>query len=135
MYRAKILIVDDSEVGRNLLVGQLSRIGIAAEAVSSGSSALERLRHHDFDLVLMDIYMPDMDGIETTGLLRELQHKREIKKFPIVALTGGADKQSCITGGLDDYMTKPILVDELYKVVQRWLPRVFANEDEQEGAA
>jgi len=128
---AKILIVDDSEVGRNLLVSQATFLGMASVAVESGALALEKLQSEEFDLILMDIFMPGLDGIETTAQIREYERNHNLIHTPIIASTGGAEKQDCLNAGLDDYLRKPIMLEDLRRILTRWLPARLPGVEKQ----
>ncbi|HEY9717318.1 MAG TPA: response regulator [Trichormus sp.] len=121
MSRSNILVVDDSEVSRSVLLSQLAYLGFCAEGADNGFVAVEKVTAHSYDLILMDIFMPGIDGIETASRIRSIQRRLE-RKSPIVAVSGGADKQTCLQSGLDDFMTKPLLLDDLRNLVERWLP-------------
>jgi CheY-like chemotaxis protein len=121
MSRSNILVVDDSEVSRSVLLSQLAFLGFCAEGADNGFAAVEKVISHSYDLILMDIFMPGIDGIETASRIRSVQNTLE-RRSPIVAVSGGADKQTCLKSGLDDFMTKPLLLDELRNLVERWLP-------------
>ncbi|HEY9776872.1 MAG TPA: response regulator [Planktothrix sp.] len=121
MSKPRVLVVDDSEVGRTLLLSQLSHLGYEAEAADNGVKAVDKVMQGDFSLVLMDIFMPGIDGIEATRQIREYQTQQGKSRIPIVAVTGGADRQACIAGGLDDFVSKPIMLDDLRRVITQWL--------------
>jgi len=102
-----ILVVDDEEQNRDLVSKRLSRLGNAVVAVASGSEAFSALRSHPFDLVLLDIMMPDMDGYE---VLRLLKNDPELNSIPVVMISALSDVEGiakCIAAGADDYLSKP----------------------------
>jgi CheY-like chemotaxis protein len=131
MPKARVLVVDDSEVGRTLLLGQLSHLGYDAEAVESGALAVERVANSNYSLILMDIFMPGLDGIEATRQIRQQQHISGARRVPIVAVSGGAERQTCLAGGLDDFVSKPILLDDLRRVLVQWLTPTNLRTDNQ----
>jgi len=109
----EILLADDHATNRMLGLKILARLGYQAEAADSGSAVLEALRRKEFDVVLMDIQMPEMDGFETTRAIRE---SRPDGLPRIVAMTANAmqgDREACLTAGMDDYLSKPIEVAAL----------------------
>ncbi|ACY17299.1 response regulator [Haliangium ochraceum] len=117
-----ILVVDDNEINQRVAVGLLRRLGHAAEAVASGEAALKAVAEKRYRLMFMDCMMPGMDGLETTRKLRESEGEGE--HLTVVAMTGKAteeDRRKCLEAGMDDYITKPILKEELQRLVQRWL--------------
>jgi two-component system, sensor histidine kinase and response regulator len=92
--------------------------------VESGQKALDAWRKQPFDLILMDVQMPEMDGLEATALIRE-QEKSGTKHVPIVAMTARAmvgDRERCLAAGMDDYLSKPIDVADLFATIERLVP-------------
>lgn len=121
----KILIAEDSEVNRRVAFHILKKLGYETDFVSNGKEAVEALKKNYYDLVFMDIQMPEMDGFEATRLIRDSKSKIQNPVIPIIALTAhvskGVDKR-CIEAGMNDYIAKPIQPDELAKVISRYLP-------------
>lgn len=119
---AKILIVDDNKVNQTVACELLIRKGYTVASADSGVEAVDILRENkDFDLVLMDVYMPDMDGPTATKIIREMY-----PELPIVALTACAmpgDRDMCLSLGMNDYFTKPFDVQSLLRLVSRWTSR------------
>jgi CheY-like chemotaxis protein len=129
----RVLIVEDLEMNQIVVTGLLKELGHQAAAAGDGSQALALLREHgprtyfDFDLVLMDIQMPGMDGVETTAELRRLEAENNWPPIPVVALTAHAmkgDREKYLAAGMDDYLTKPILLDELAGLMDRLAPKL-----------
>jgi two-component system, sensor histidine kinase and response regulator len=119
---AVILVVEDNVINQKVAVGLLKRLGYQSEVAESGAKALDAVGQRQYALVLMDCQMPDMDGLETTRRLRSREPAGT--HIPIVAMTGmvGADDlRRCLEAGMDDYLTKPILIDQLRAVLARWL--------------
>lgn len=122
--RGRVLVAEDNE--SNLIVAQahLERLGLAAGIAANGRQALEMLAAEPFDLVLMDCQMPVLDGFAATRLLREREADSG-RHLPVVALTANAmqgDRERCLAAGMDDYLAKPFSGDEMFAVLQRWLP-------------
>jgi len=120
--RGKVLVVEDNRVNRMVAEKMLTRLGCAVECVESGEEALRRLAEEDYDIVLMDVNMPGMDGLETTRRIRE--QERGLRRTVIVAMTARAmdgDREICLEAGMDDYISKPVTVSELKRVLHRWL--------------
>lgn len=120
----RILLVEDNELNARLSTLILTRAGYTVERVSNGWEALRIFTadSRGFDLILMDVEMPGMDGLEATRRLRSLGHKA----VPILAMTAHAmkeDMQRCLTAGMDDYLSKPIRKETLLKAVDKWLTR------------
>jgi CheY-like chemotaxis protein len=124
----RIMIVDDDRVSRELAARVLQRAGYIVHIAEDGQSALELLQKNDFDLILMDLDMPRMDGFESTAQIRG---NRELAELPIIALTANvhmdnADK--CRQAGMSDYVTKPFQIDKLLKTLEQYLPRPQERE-------
>lgn len=118
----RILVVDDQIINRLVAEQLLVQQGFNVSTVESGMKALQLLNHSSVDLVLMDLHMPDMDGIETTLLLRNKFNSNEL---PIVALTADVTEDmhvKCLNAGMNDIVTKPIQIEVLISVLQRLLP-------------
>ena len=116
-----VLLVEDNSVNRRLAEIVLTRRGHAVTPVDGGAAALEALRARRFDLVLMDVQMPGMDGIETTRAIRE-SGAQAGARVPIVALTAhamAADRERCLRAGMDGYLVKPIQPAALLEAVER----------------
>jgi signal transduction histidine kinase/ActR/RegA family two-component response regulator len=121
--RGRVLAAEDNEVNRKLLQRFLQRLGFEAVLVNDGAAAVEAVAREDFDAVLMDCQMPEVDGFEATARIRRAQpvHLR----VPIIALTANAmqgDRERCLAAGMDDYLTKPLRVQELEETLVRWIP-------------
>ena len=114
----KVLIADDSPTNLRLTTRMLENRDHSVTAVENGRLAVEAMRVDDFDVVLMDLQMPVMDGIEATAAIRaEESHGRP--HVPIVAITAYDDRQRCIDAGMDGYLTKPYRPQELFETVER----------------
>ena len=121
---AKILIVDDTSV--NLLVAKalLKPIGMTIETAENGQEALERVANTTYDLIMMDHFMPGMDGVETTQRIRALDGNPN-QHIPIIALTADVMegvKEELLSKGMNDFLAKPILIKLAYQILHRWLP-------------
>lgn len=118
---ATILVVDDSEVNLLVASGQLKRLGYEPVLVASGKAALDQITSNSFDLVLMDIHMPVMDGLEAAQLIRAMGDS--ISQPRIVAMAASVeedDQEKFERGGLDDYLIKPASMSDLSQVLSRW---------------
>ena len=130
-FPGRVLVVEDLDTNRIVIKTMLKRLGIQCDDVTNGKEAVDLLQAEtvSYDLVLMDMQMPVMDGIKATEKIRAWEKAHAKPRTPIAALTAGAyaeDRQSCINAGMDDYLTKPIVVSELKMLVERWL--VAANK-------
>jgi CheY-like chemotaxis protein len=115
----KILLAEDNPINQKLAVRMLEKRGHRLTVASNGREALAALQKEAFDLVLMDIQMPEMDGFEATAAIRESERGTG-KHQPIVAMTAHAmkgDDQRCLDAGMDDYLAKPIRSEEVYKLL------------------
>ncbi|WP_437193783.1 response regulator [Planctomicrobium sp. SH527] len=107
----KILLAEDSLANRKLAIGLLSRWGHQIDVATNGLEAVDAVRHYRYDVVLMDVQMPEMDGLAATQAIRELQKSQNLPPVPVIALTAHAmkgDRERCLEAGMDDYITKPI---------------------------
>ena len=119
----KVLLVDDNET--NLILGTLilESLGVEVASADCGLAAVTAAKEGDFDLVLMDISMPDISGLEAT---RRIRHFLDNDQLPILALTAHIDvteKEACLKGGMDGYLTKPIEREALHEALSTWLPK------------
>jgi len=118
----KILIVEDNPINQKLTSKMISKAGYKYDIVSNGKDAIKQLSHKDFDIVLMDIQMPIMNGIETTKLIRDKSSDVINHDIPIIAYTAHAmieDRNKYIKSGMDDYLSKPFKYVELIEVIER----------------
>jgi PAS domain S-box-containing protein len=128
-----ILLAEDDHINRTLAIAVLEKASLNVTAVANGLEVVEESAARRFDLILMDIQMPEMDGYEATRAIRrrEQEHSRHT---PIIAMTAHAikgDREKCLLAGMDDYITKPIDASELYMVIERHLlQRVLVADDE-----
>lgn len=120
-----VLVAEDNEVNRKVIKTLLTKLGIDAVCVANGLEAVETLRNGlDPDLVLMDIQMPVMDGIEATSHIRSWEREAGRERVPIIALTASAfeeDSRRCLAAGMDHFLTKPIDIDALVRVLSKRL--------------
>ena len=122
---ARILVAEDNVVNQEVALGMLHKLGLRAEAVADGEEAVEVLRTMQYDLVLMDVQMPQMDGLEATRIIRDPQSPVLNHKVPIIAMTAHAlqgDRRNCLQAGMNDYLTKPVSPQALAEALNAWLP-------------
>ena len=119
-----VLVAEDNEILRELTLQQLATFGLKAEPASNGLEVLERVSTRRYDLILMDISMPQMDGFEAVRALRKTEDMRDCPRTPVVAVTGVSERSVCLDNGLDDFVAKPMMLDKLKEVLERWLPRI-----------
>jgi len=128
----RILVAEDNRFNQEIVLELLREAGVFAEVVENGREALQRLQERDFDLVLMDIMMPEMDGLEAT---RQIRADGRWRDLPIVALTANAgheDRQRCLAVGMNEVLTKPFEAADLYHVVHRFVVAVQPPADSQD---
>jgi len=121
-----ILLAEDNLVNRKVALAMLSKFDLTVEAVENGLEALNALGETEYDLILMDVQMPEMDGLETTQEIRKFPKDALNYQIPIVALTAHAmkgDRERCIEAGMNDYLSKPIQPEELTEVLEKWIPK------------
>ena len=118
----RVLLVEDNEINRRVALGLLRSRGHLVLVAENGQEAVDTLAKHEFDVVLMDMQMPIMDGYEATATIRKREHQTG-GHIPIVAMTAEAlkgDRERCLAAGTDDYVSKPIDPAEIYRAVERF---------------
>ncbi|NUM34834.1 MAG: response regulator, partial [Candidatus Brocadiae bacterium] len=124
--RSLILVVEDNIANQQVAMGILKKLGLRADAVANGQEAIKSLEYIPYDLILMDIQMPVMDGYEATRQIRSHQSPVLNHNIPIIAMTAHAmqgDRQKCMDAGMDDYITKPVSPQILSKTLEYWLSK------------
>ena len=120
-----ILLVEDNRVNRDFATEMLEILGCRVSAAEKGRIAVEKVTAEDFDLILMDVQMPELDGHDATRQIRQLESVTNKPRNPIVALTANAmkgDREKCMAAGMDDYLSKPVRKSDLRAALLRWLP-------------
>jgi PAS domain S-box-containing protein len=123
--RGRILLVEDNVVNQRVALRLLEKSGFDADVVSNGKEAVIELQRNPYDLVLMDISMPEMDGYEATRLIRDPKTNVKNRNVPIIAMTAHAlkeDRKRCLDAGMDDYISKPVRPEKLAEVMEKFLP-------------
>ena len=140
--RARVLVVEDNSVNQLVAIGQLHRLGHTAFVAPSGAEALAALARDPFDIILMDVQMPDMDGYEVTRRIRAMDSP--LNAIPIIAITAHAlhgQREKCLAAGMNDYLAKPVSLEQIGAVVRLWAskesapapavtPEVMENDDQ-----
>ncbi|TWI74206.1 PAS domain S-box-containing protein [Desulfobotulus alkaliphilus] len=135
-FSGRILVVEDNITNQEVALGILQKIGLRADTAANGLEALHALKILPYDLVFMDVMMPEMDGLEATRRIRNLEVAADglcedgvsgIRRpgIPIIAMTAAAmerDKERCLEAGMDDYIPKPLEPMDLVQVLEKWLP-------------
>jgi CheY-like chemotaxis protein/HPt (histidine-containing phosphotransfer) domain-containing protein len=124
----RVLLCDDNTINQKVALRLLQQMGYRADLAANGLEALTALERQPYDLVFMDVMMPEMGGLEATRMIRERQQQKS--KFPhykspivIVAMTANAmqgDREKCISAGMDDYLAKPVRPEDIRLIIERW---------------
>ncbi|MCL2710347.1 MAG: response regulator [Planctomycetaceae bacterium] len=125
-HRLRILLVEDVKINVMVATGLINAMGHELDTAENGLLALEKLREKDFDVVLMDCQMPEMDGYQCTALIRSGTAGVRDSKIPIIAMTAHAmsgDREKCLEAGMNDYISKPIDAKLLTKAIRKWEPK------------
>ena len=128
--RARILLAEDNITNQQVALGILKKLGLSAVAVANGREAVEALMTMPYDLVLMDVQMPEVDGLEATRRIRSAQMLPSRRNIPIIAMTAHAmqgDREMCHEAGMNDYVSKPVSPRALVEALQKWLPKEEAS--------
>jgi len=126
---ARVLLVEDNEINQEVAVGQLEDANIFVDLAENGAEAIRLIERNEYDVVLMDMQMPVMDGVAATRLLRA---DARFKDLPIIAMTANAmasDREVCLDAGMNDHIAKPIDPHQLFGVLRRWIRRGEHAED------
>ena len=118
-YPMDILIAEDNLVNQKVAIRTLSKMGYTPDLAANGREVLNAMDNKNYNLIFMDMQMPEMDGLEATRLIRQRSEKQPF----IVAMTANAmseDRELCMNAGMDDYLSKPIKLTEIMKVIEKW---------------
>jgi len=122
---AHILVAEDNPINLMITAEILESYGCIITPAGNGLEALDMLGAHDYDLILMDCQMPEMDGFEATKNIRQHEHAKNGARIPIIAFTANAmqgDKEKCLRAGMDDYISKPVSQSGLQSILLKWIP-------------
>jgi two-component system, sensor histidine kinase and response regulator len=131
--RHRILVAEDNAVNQRVIIGFMKRVGLEADVVSDGQQLLQALDRNSYDLVLMDVSMPQMDGLQATREIRRREqagwsgHCDGRSALPVIAMTAHAmhgDRERCMSAGMNDYVSKPVAFRALEQTLARWLTPV-----------
>lgn len=129
----EVLLVEDNAVNQIVAKAILEKFGLTPDIAVDGQEAIHQLEKQPYDLILMDCQMPVLDGFEATQKIREIEKENNLSQHvPIVALTANAhskDKDRCFDVGMDDYLSKPIVKEDLYRILEKYLQRANSDND------
>jgi len=123
----KLLLVEDNFINQEVAISILRETKIIVDVANDGFEAIDKIHSHNYDLVLMDIQMPRMDGFEATRAIRKDSKNDQL---PIIAMTAHAlqkDKDDCLNAGMNDFIAKPFVVDEFFVTIKKWIPKEKLN--------
>jgi CheY-like chemotaxis protein len=121
----RLLLAEDNPINQRVALGLLRKLGLGADVVANGAEAVLALAAAPYDLVLMDVQMPEMDGLQATRAIRDPHSAVRDHMVPVIAMTANAmqgDRQACLAAGMSDYLSKPIDVAALAAVLRAWMP-------------
>ncbi len=133
--RLRILLAEDNEVNQHLMMQILAHNGYEATLARNGIQVLNKMDRQDYDVILMDIQMPEMDGITATKLIRaHYAPEKQPKIFALTAETSMEGKQKYLAAGMDDLITKPVKIKELMAILEKIADKPFPSEEEETSA-
>ena len=121
--RPRVLVAEDNPVNQRVAVRMLERLGLGADVAADGWEAVQSFHRQPYAAILMDCQMPELDGFEATERIRAREGNG--RRTPIIAMTASAmrgDREKCLAAGMDDYVAKPVTINSLRTVLERWLP-------------
>jgi len=126
-FKARVLVAEDNPVNEKVVRMMIERLGAKIQVVGNGQLAVEALANdRDIDLVLMDVHMPVLNGLEATRQIREHERAHDLSPIPIIAMTASAltrDREDCKAAGMNDFISKPVKRQDLDTALAQWLPR------------
>jgi two-component system sensor histidine kinase/response regulator len=117
-----ILVAEDNRINQMVALGLLQKLGYAADLAANGMEVLDAMKRTAYDIIFMDCQMPELDGYETT---RRIRAEQRVHIPRIIAMTANAirgEEERCLEAGMDDYLSKPVRIDELRAAIERWVP-------------
>jgi CheY-like chemotaxis protein len=126
-------VAEDNSFNLKVAQGILGKLGYKSDVAANGLEAVQALELIDYDIVLMDCMMPEMDGFEATTKIRNPESRVLNHKVPIIAMTANAmtgDRERCLNAGMDDYLSKPVRKNELAALLEKWGEKTTMNVEE-----
>ncbi len=121
----KILLIEDNVLNQKVVIFNLKKFNYEITAFTNGKEALESMKKTRYDLILMDIMLPEMNGYQVTSEIRKLEKNNNIEKpVPIIALTANTydnDREKCFNAGMNEYLAKPFTSEQLVEVIQKFI--------------
>jgi len=120
----KVLVAEDDPINQSLAMAFLEKLGATVETADDGIEAVDKFKTQKFDMIFMDCEMPEVDGFASTSQIRDIEHKQNLSRIPIIAMTAYAergDKERCIASGMDAHVPKPITLDVLNDIVEKFI--------------
>jgi CheY-like chemotaxis protein len=117
-----VLVAEDNPVNQMIIEGMLKQLGHAVTVANNGRRALQALAEAEYDLVLMDCNMPELDGLDATRMLRAGTAGARAARIPVIALTANAmdgDRETCLAAGMNDFLAKPVSISALRQAIDR----------------
>ncbi len=132
-YNCRVLLAEDNVTNQIVAEGMLELYGCKVDLAVNGREAVQAVRKRQYDLILMDCQMPELDGYSATSEIREFEEQEGCSRIPIVALTAHAmdgDRERCLVAGMDDYLSKPLRQAQFQLILEKWLPESSAVSQE-----
>jgi len=118
----RILLAEDNASSQKVILAMLKRLGYRADAVANGIEALQALDRQHYDIVLMDVRMPEMGGLDATRIIRQRWPDKGPKVIAVTAYALEGDMKRCLDSGMDDYLSKPVKIDDLVEMLNKYFP-------------